>query len=542
MTRLAALLLLVATSCSSSSPAPRDAAAEAPRSEARAPEALAPVDWALALDASRSRRLPRALLGHYDLSGALFSYAKVPGLITSVRKAGLSEWRVGLGRWELATRLLPTLSDGSSCAAALALFPPQAFAPAGASDLELVKERDWFSDDGKPVTASELADSSRYRLDYLRGVLDAVAAFGAEPYVSVDLMPRALSVNRTFARVAGPIANPCEATFTNAVSNARPADAAIFAKALVELVRRVVEGEPGAAPRPVRTWEIWNEPELAFFWDKSFESKGLDRFFEMAVHCLTALDAYRASSSHANAKAIRLSLGSFAFASTAKTVIESFDPLPARPPLDVIAFHAYATDPLAVVAEIESVTKARAASQHYQKLELALAEWGPALGDASWDRSSMSPALHAATVLTLGAALGLDRAHRAILWSFYPAIPWGLVDHDGSELPVLHAYALLAALYGGEQDAEQLEVGGAPLGRLGSDAAVLAARGSDGKLRALLVNRGANARLARLSVGGAAVQPARLTILEDPKQPPRSRAVTGDRIAVPARALVLVEL
>lgn len=535
-------LLLAFAGCSSSSPAPRDGALESPRAETGANEASLPVDWELTLDEAKARRLPRALLGHYDLSGVLFDYAKVPGLIAATKKAGVSEWRVGLGRWELTTRLLPALTDGSSCAATLATLPASARAPTGSTDLDLVKERDWFSDDGLPVTAAEVADPSRYKLAYLRSVLDAAAAFGASPYVSIDLMPRALSVNRAFSRVAGPIANPCEATFTNAVSNARPADAAIFAKALVELVRRVVEGADGAAARPVRYWELWNEPELAFFWDKSFESKGLDRFFEMAVASLSALDAYRSSSSHANGKAIRLSLGSFAFAATAKTVIEAFDAVPTRPPLDAIAFHSYWTDPLQVVADIELVAKARAASHHYPKLELALAEWGPDLADAGWDRKSMTPALHAATVLALGAALGLDRAHRAILWSFYPAIPWGLVDHDGSELPVLHAYALLAALYGGEGDAEQLEVAGAPLGRPGPDAAVLAARGADGKLRALLVNRGASPRLARFSVGGKVRRPARLTLFEDPKQAPRARSVAGDPIAVPGRALVLVEL
>ncbi|HEX8110337.1 MAG TPA: hypothetical protein VF516_21545, partial [Kofleriaceae bacterium] len=224
-------------------------------------------DWVIAVqpDSPPAGRLSPALLGHYDLSGSLLGYAANAPLIDRMQAIGFSEWRVGLGRWEFATRLLPTLADGhnTSCAGQLAALPPTVRAPAGATDDTLIADRDWFIDNGQPVSAADTLDDRRYRLDYIRGVLDTAAAFGAAPFVDIDHMPRALGVSRTFFRggVVQGVTDPCLTTWTNHVSNTRPADPGVFASAVVGAVRRVVEGSSGAAPRTARYWELWNEPE-----------------------------------------------------------------------------------------------------------------------------------------------------------------------------------------------------------------------------------------------------------------------------------------
>ncbi len=86
------------------------------------------VDWSIEIDstAQPAGRLKPGLLGQYDLSSSLFHYDQIAGLSDKMKPAGLSDWRVGVGRWEFGTRLLPTLSDGTSCAADLAALPPAA--------------------------------------------------------------------------------------------------------------------------------------------------------------------------------------------------------------------------------------------------------------------------------------------------------------------------------------------------------------------------------------------------------------------------------
>ena len=104
------------------------------------------------------------------------------------------------------------------------------------TDVELLASRDWFTyTDGSPVGVADIVDN-RFALDYVRSVIDNAEAFGATPYLSIDLMPRALSINPTPNRL------DCGASFTNSVSNNEPADPAVFSQAAAGLVQRVVEG------------------------------------------------------------------------------------------------------------------------------------------------------------------------------------------------------------------------------------------------------------------------------------------------------------
>ncbi|MBU1430913.1 hypothetical protein KKF91_10240 [Myxococcota bacterium] len=75
----------------------------------------AQAQWRLIARSTAPEPLNPALLGQYDLSGALFDYANIPGLAEAMRPAGFREWRVSVGRWEAGTLMLPTLSDGRPC-------------------------------------------------------------------------------------------------------------------------------------------------------------------------------------------------------------------------------------------------------------------------------------------------------------------------------------------------------------------------------------------------------------------------------------------
>src|SRR5262249_30669403 len=139
-------------------------------------------------------------------------------------------------------------------------------------------------------------------LDYVRSVLDVAAAFGAAPYLDIDHMPRALAASQTPVRSDAEWPGACGITWTNRVSNVRPADPAVFASAVTGLARRLVEGSGGKPGRPVRYLEFWNEPDLAYAWNPHVGD--LNTYFQTAGATLAALDAYRKSTASSDGKAI----------------------------------------------------------------------------------------------------------------------------------------------------------------------------------------------------------------------------------------------
>jgi hypothetical protein len=492
------------------------------------------VDWPLTFDlAATSGPLPASLLGFYDLSGELYHYDQVEGLPALMKPVGFAEWRIGLGRWEFGTQLLPTLTDGSSCAAALQGTPPGAFAPAGTTDLDLIAARDWFTyTDGGPVGVADTADDSRYMLAYVRSNLDVTSAFGAEPYLNIDHMPRALAANQTPERLNSDWPGACATTWTNKVSNVAPANLSVFAAAAAGLVQRVVEGSGGEAGRPVRYWSFWNEPEGAYAWNPEVASFMV--WLETADLTLLALDAYRTRTTNADGQAIRIGLGELAAASDAAIIVSQLNA-----PFDFISFHSYQDDPLAVVADIETVATARAASALHPSVELALSEWGPALTGSTLDATKMDVALHNATVLALGAAAGLTHAHHSTFWQPTASFNVNLDLLFGSNqqftlLPAYHAYTLLAAVIGSGRS--RLEPAGAADGKLDQGlGAVLASLDSSGVVRVLLINRESSARTA--TVGAI---PTAVTVFDDPTRAPYSVSPT-EVVTVPASSLVLIE-
>ena len=494
-------------------------------------------DWVIALDPSHpAGALAPALLGQYDLSGALFHYDQQAPLPPLMKAAGMAEWRVGVGRWEFGTQLLPALTDGTSCLP----LPPEVQAPPNTTDLDLIRARDWFTyTDGTPVTLAMTGDDSRYMLGYVRSVLDVAAAFGAAPYLDIDHMPRALTANQTPSRTNAMQMNACGISWTNNVSNQRPADPTVFAAAVVGLVKRVVEGSDGQPGRPVRHWEFWNEPDLGYAWAPT-QTGDFGSYLITASTVLTALDAYRKQTTTADGKAIRIGFGSFANPAIAAMVLPLIDA-----PFDFISFHSEGhDDPLLTVADIETVAAARQASAGHQGVELALSEWTQALSNSTLDPNTMDVALHHATVIALGAAAGLTHTHHAIFWDFYgQGVPGlGILNHDFSPKPAYYAYTLLAQVIG--SGSSRLAPAGNAGGTLdGGMGAVLASKDAGGTVRVLLVNRNAAARTARIDLPTGPATPRSVRAFADPKLPPAAVARHHRTvIAVPARSIVLIKL
>lgn len=501
----------------------------------------------------------KSLLGHYELSGEMFQMDQRNGLIDKMKKIGFSDWRMSVARWEVSTWLLPSLTDGTSCASILTPFPPEALAPSGASDTELMKQRDWFTyTDGTKVTTTMTQDDARYQLTYLRKQLDIAAAFGATPFVSLDHMPRALSAEKTIIRKAGNnYEDPCLKTFTNAISNSRPADNSVYGAALAGLVKRIVEGSDGQTARAVTHWEVGNEPEFAEFWDRSYliaqglsgsdlDNKAIDSFFGMALGALIQLDAYRSASQHTNAKALKFGLASFAQHDIAITVLNAFDstklPSGKYTPMDFISFHAYDNDPLAIVNKIKQVAASRAASTHYKQIELVLAEWGPTLDGKGWDAATMDLPLLMTTVVALGALQGLDRAHHSIFWDFYSQgrIRFGLLDYDVQPKPLYHAYALLYEWIGAGRDIVSIE--GTTEGQLeGGLGVALATKDAQGKTRLLLINRDTKEHTFVLKVDDKEVIPTEVNLFDKPATPPQIVANSAI-LTLPPKSIMTVLL
>lgn len=487
--------------------------------------------WTIAVDGAHPGSVVSpAILGQYDLAGSLWRYDQVPGLVAAMHTTPFPEWRVSVERWEGRSEMFPTTTDGTPCT-----YPePTALVASGTTDLDLVHARDWFTDDGQPVTTATTLDDSRYALSYARGVIDVATAFGAAPFISIDAMPMALSRGKTFVR------QNCYWSFLNGVTNAPPVDTAVFAAAATGLVQRLVLGSGGEPGRNVTHFELWNEPE-GDFWDKTMDptypSTG-SIFYDMLQKTLTSLDAFRTSSNHSE---LRFGVAGFAGAGAALDAIPKLDAM--NVPLDFLSFHVYATDPIVIAQQVESVIAAVHASVHLQKIEVALTEWGPGMDIENNDESrlnpdlayaaSIDPALHAATVLARGATAGLARAHHVFFWDFFPFRIRGLFQNDLATRPQYFAFALVGDAIANQ--ARVLPVTGA------SDTRIVLATQTDAT-RVFLVNRDTTNQIVRITLAGAPAVPKRIRVYDDPAGVVRDVAPAGDTFAMSGSSLALIEL
>jgi hypothetical protein len=359
--------------------------------------------------------------------------------------------------------------------------------------------------------------------------------------MNIDLRPRALALNRTFRPQSGaPAGDPGSGyTFTNGVSNCPPADPGVFAAAVEGVVKRIVEGAGLEAGRPVQYWEFWNEPDLSYAWDRSVDDP-MGRFVKTAVATLTRLGDYRRRSLLPQVRSLRFGLGSYASAKAAVQTLQDFDRAGGQVPMDFISFHAYSDDPLTIVNVIRQVAAARASTRSYRNVELALAEWGQDLNpNKPQPQTPMQQAISAVTVLSMGAALGLTHSHRSFLWDFHPPVDLGLLDNSGRPRPVASAYALLARVVGVR--ASRLPVMGAADGGLEGGRGACLVSSDRGRLRAILVNRNNEPRIAFLDPGWGPATPRSLVVLANEGELSMSRPRPDGSFVVPPQSVILAE-
>lgn len=551
----ARLVVVVATlavlgGCGSSSPAtagPADASVDGRTTadagldrsspvDARAPAeggdaAIPAPTWEVGVDSAHpGAALPPALLGQYDLAGALWHYDQVPGLVAAMGTVGFPEWRVSVERWEGRSEMFPTTSTGTTCT-----YPePSVFVPSGWTDLNLIQARDWFTDDGMPVTAADTMNDARYALDYARSVLDVAAAFGAEPFVSIDAMPMAMAIGQT------PYRTDCYWSFWNGVTNSPPVDPNVFAAAAVGLVQRLVLGSGGQPGRKVRYFEIWNEPDGAF-WDGSLDPDH-SIFYATEAATLTALAQFRASSNHPE---LRFGFAGFASATSAIQAIQKLDTTTPAVPLDFLSFHSYNTDPIGIAHDAENVMAAVKATTHYANIEVALTEWGPGQDIENNDESrlnpneayahSIDPALHAATAVARFATAGVTHAHHVFFWDFFPFRIRGLYQNDLQTRPQYYAFKLLADTIGSGNRILPVTSGAS------DTQIVLATQDSGGHFHVLLVNRDTTGQVARVSFAGTPATASTVRLYDDPAGVIQPGTAAGDVVTVPAQSIVQLE-
>jgi hypothetical protein len=486
--------------------------------------------WSVEVDTAHpGRALPTTLLGHYDLAGSLWHYDQKPDLIRGMGTVDFTEWRSSVERWEGRSEMFPTTSSGATCT-----YPVPTFVPSGWTDLDLLKSRDWFVDDGMPVTIADTMNDARYSLAYARSVIDVAAAYGAESFLSIDAMPKALSLQQT------PYRDNCYWSFWNGVTNEPPADPNVFAAAAVGLVQRLVLGSGGEPGRKVRYFEFWNEPE-GNFWDSTHDPDHAI-FYTTAQATLTALAQWRATSNHPE-----LRFGFSGFASTGASIasIQKFDAMSPPVPLDFLSFHSYNTDPIGVAHDVENVLAAVKATKNYANIETALTEWGPGQDIEHNDDSrlnpneayahSIDPALHAATALARAATAGLDHAHHVFFWDFWPFRIRGLFQNDLQTRPQYWAFRMLTTMIGSGNHILPVTSGAS------DSLIVLATQDGGGHVRVLLVNRTATSQVARVNLGGTAGTPSAVQLYDDPNGVIQPGTSAGDTVTVPGQAIVLVD-
>lgn len=398
--------------------------------------------------------------GAYDLSGAIYDYASVPGLVAATQPLGFSSWRVGLGRWEIGSEMFPVVpvAGGATMNCPPTPFPMQAsqFANLDA----LLARRDYFQltvdhDTPGAVDQADLDEPANYHFEYLDSVLDQAEAFGVEPYLNIDMVPRVL------ARRTAPVVQTCDNTFRNGVTNGPPLDNNVHAYTIIRVLQHVLDGWPSnSPPRNVRRVELGNEPDfLDYFWGGT-QAEFFAWYTTVASVLAQARTVAGPGSPWAN---IRIGGGSFALAvGQSNTWIPAFlAHLDANPgaPLEFLSFHSYKdTGPLVLLDMFQTFTELKANPVHnnrYANTNMLLTEWGPDLnhlGDAAFNLSMDAPLVHA-YALAGAHALRFEMTHKTFFYNYLysaslgAAFTYGSLTYDVMETPNAHVYELFNQFY-----------------------------------------------------------------------------------------------
>src|SRR4051812_6771544 len=207
-------------------------------------------DLVLDLAAARTR-FPPIHEGRYEVDpwATGLSAPVVEGLRSAVQRAGTRLLRVGMGCW----------------------LPSQDPDPATYAD------REWF----RGRTLADTADPDLYSWTHLDRNLDVCRDLDVEVLLCFDYMPASLARpgrKKRLPLLLRPFA-PDGYEFPNGVREAPPSDPTVFAAACLRALEHVRES--GVRVRYV---ELWNEPDLPFFYAGSYDEYwAMYRAFSRAV-------------------------------------------------------------------------------------------------------------------------------------------------------------------------------------------------------------------------------------------------------------------
>ena len=313
------------------------------------------------------------------------------GLVDAVQRAGIDLLRVGVGCW----------------------LPSQDPAP------EDLPEREWFLG----TTVDDAQDPSSYRFTHFDRVLDVCAALDVELLLSIDSMPESL------ARVGPPPTIPAAIahaavgyTFPDGVRCAPPREPEVFAEAVAGVLRHVAER--GVRVRYV---ELWNEPDLPFFYSGTFDDY---------------LDTYRAFARRVAADGYLVGGPSWSGLFEPERWRDELCRAVAQEqlPMHFYSLHRYNDDRRRIIDDCRAM-RATLDEHGLTDTELLLDEWGYDLRNDVYYGTVGNAAFTAACLMALPAA-GVAAQTQVLLVDPCPVADGrkhGLTRRDGDANPVFYA-------------------------------------------------------------------------------------------------------
>lgn len=338
---------------------------------------------------------PRIHEGRYevDLEATGLTVGPLPaGLEQAVKQAGVRLLRVGMGCW----------------------------LPGHEPDPSTLHEREWF----RGTTLEDTQDPSQYDFTHLDRMLEVCRSLEVELLFNFDHMPASLA--RPGKQIDIPLILrpfvPKGYTFPDGVRNAPAADPDVYAAACVRALEHI-----DAAGVTVRYVELWNEPDLPFFYSGTYEE-----WFAM----------YRAFAPAIRAAGHRVGGPSWAGALARDKWLVQFlrDCRDQQVPLDFYSFHRYDEEVDKVVERCREV-RAVLDEHGFAQTEALLDEWGYDLRKPAYMGTVGNAAFIAACLMQLPDA-GIDAQTHILLVDPIKDVTlgrWhGLTRADGDVNPIFH--------------------------------------------------------------------------------------------------------
>jgi len=199
---------------------------------------ISPYDINVTVDCSQTQGvIPALFVGHYDVDPTRTGIGLDDTTGTSLMNdINLGFWRVSIGRWEMMD------------------FPSN----------EDIEKREYFNGS----TFEDASNASMYCWEHMDEVFGSVSQFNCIPLICIDYMPRTLANNTEEMPL------PRLYTFPNNVRNSPPKNSTVFAEVIKHVVMHYTQGWPGGTGHyyDFEYWEVWNEPELAMFWNGTLDA------------------------------------------------------------------------------------------------------------------------------------------------------------------------------------------------------------------------------------------------------------------------------